>query len=459
MTRHHACLFFAVVAAPLALAAQQPPPPAAARAVMDSLVRDFHARGESPSVAVAVVRGTDTLAWTALGQADLEWEVPATSDAVYRIGSVTKQFTAAAVLQLAAEGKVALTDTIGAHLADLPDAWRGVTVAQLLNHTSGIPSYTSLGPDWQRRWGEEMLPKAIVAMTAERPMDFAPGSAYRYNNTGYVLLGMLIERLTGKRWGVDLEERFARPLGLADTRNCLTMPLVPRRVRGYEKAGTGWRNADHIAMSQPYSAGAMCSSLADLHRWNTALHGGRVLPAEWYRRMITPVGAAGSGDGRYGFGLSLAQVEGDTVITHGGGIHGFITANAWVPRVELSVTVLTNSGSAKADELGRQLVRAALGAPLITRPTVVPLAAADLGVYALEFPGGMQDFTVAAGPDGGLTGQMAGQPPIPMLHYGNHAFGVTFDPALRLTFTMADGRATAMTLLQNGREARGERKQ
>jgi CubicO group peptidase (beta-lactamase class C family) len=457
-----ASLLVAVSLAPTLMHAQALPPVAVAHRLADSLARDFVARGESPSVAIAVIRGTDTIAFLAHGMADLEHQVPATTASVYRIGSVTKQFTAAAVLQLADQGKLSLDDAIATHLADLPAAWRAVTVRQLLNHTSGIPSYTSLGPEWQRRWGEAMLPRAIVAMTADRPMDFAPGSAYRYNNTGYVLLGMLIEHLTDRRWGMDLEERFTRPLGLADTRNCLTMPLVPRRVHGYEKAGAGWRNADHIAMSQPYSAGAMCSSLGDLHRWNRALHGGAVVPEAWYRQMITPTGAAAAGDGRYGFGLSLGQVEGDTVITHGGGIHGFITANAWVPRAELSVTVLTNSGSAKADDLGRQLVRVALGYSLMTRPAAVALADADraryVGVYALQLPPGPRDFTVAVGPDGGLTGQMAGQGANPLIHFGDHTFGVAFDPTVRIIFTMVDGRATSMILRQRGGEIRGPRK-
>src|SRR5690606_27414018 len=128
----------------------------------------------------------------------------------------------------------------------------------------GIPSYTSLGPEWQRRWGEEMLPRAILAMVAEKPMDFAPGAEHRYNNTGYILLGMLIEELTDARWGADLEARFSRPLGLSATRNCLMGPIVPHRVRGYDKAGTGWQNAAHLAMTQPYAAGAMCSTLGDL---------------------------------------------------------------------------------------------------------------------------------------------------------------------------------------------------
>ncbi|HRP08371.1 MAG TPA: serine hydrolase domain-containing protein, partial [Gemmatimonadales bacterium] len=143
--------------------AQTLPTPAAAAGVIDSLARAHLARGV-PSVAIALIRGNDTLAFGAWGMANLELEVPATALSVYRIGSVTKQFTAAAVMQLAEQGRLSLDDSIGDHIADLPVAWRPVTVLQLLNHTSGIPSYTGLGETWQRRWGEEMTPDTILAM-------------------------------------------------------------------------------------------------------------------------------------------------------------------------------------------------------------------------------------------------------------------------------------------------------
>jgi hypothetical protein len=149
------------------------------------------------------------------------------------------------------------------------------------------------------------------------------------------------------------------------------------------------------------------------------------------------------------------------MITHNGGINGFISSNAWVPGGDLSITVLTNSGSARAGDLLRQVARAALGVPLEVQPTVVPLAAADqaryVGVYALALPGGARDFTVAAQGDG-ISGQLAGQGPVPLLHYGNHTFGASFDPSLRITFTVEGGRATKMTLVQGGQEIDGPRK-
>jgi D-alanyl-D-alanine carboxypeptidase len=457
--RRFVCGIVCMLACPAALSAQAPPPSAAVAQAVDSLARAFVAQRGAPSVAIGVVRRGETVVMKGWGKADLENDVAATEHSVYRIGSVTKQFTAAAVMQLVEQGKVQLTDSIGAHLPTLPAAWRGVTVRQLLNHTSGIPSYTGIGQAWLRRWGEEMIPDSLVALTATHAMWFAPGTSYRYDNTGYVVLGMLIEKLAGRPWATDIEERFLKPLGLTETLNCLTAPVVPRRVHGYDPAGAGWVNTPYLAMSQPYAAGALCSSVHDLARWNQALHGGRVVSAASYTAMTTPEGAASAQ--RYGFGLGRATLSGHELITHGGGINGFISANVWVPDAGLSVTVLTNSGAGKAGDLLLQVARAALGVPLEVAPTMVPLAAADqaryAGVYALVMGGNARDFTIAIEGDG-LTAQLAGQRAVPLLHYGNHTFGASFDPSLRLIFTIDGGRATGLTLRQRGQEFQGQRK-
>ncbi|HEX6645239.1 MAG TPA: serine hydrolase domain-containing protein [Gemmatimonadales bacterium] len=461
MTR---AIAFVLLALPAVVNAQAGPTAAttsqaAVARTIDSLATAFIAGAGAPSVAIAVVRGADTIALRAWGKADLEHDVAATPETVYRIGSVTKQFTAAAVMQLVEQEKLSLDDSIGAHLAGLPAAWRGVTVRQLLNHTSGIPSYTGAGEAWRSRWGVEMPPESLLAITARDTMWFRPGTSYRYDNTGYVLLGMLVEKHAGRPWGADMEERFFKPLGLAHTFNCLADPVIPHRARGYERSGSGWVNTPYLAMSQPYAAGAICSTVGDLARWNRALHTGKVVSAESYRMMTTPEGAAT--ESGYGFGLGREKMGELDVIDHGGGIHGFISANAWVPGPELSVTVLTNSGSARADDLLRQVARAAMGLPLVQPPTVKPLAAADraryVGVYSLPLPPGPRDFTVAEGADG-ITGQLQGQGAIPLLHYGDHTFGASFDPSVRIVFTVEGGRATRMALVQGGRRIEGARK-
>ncbi len=426
----------ALLFAPVALSAQTPPSPATVARLTDSLARAFIAQRGSPSVAIGITRGGTPVV----------------------IGSVTKQFTSAAVMQLVEQNKVRLGDSIATYLSSLPAAWRGVTVKQLLNHTSGIPSYTSSSA-WMGRWGEEMKPDTLLAFTASMPMKFSPGTRWEYNNTGYVLLGMLIEKVAGRTWADDMEARFFKPLGLSDTRNCMTSPVVLRRVHGYEPDGTGWRNSAFLAMTQPYAAGALCSTIGDLSRWNRALHTGNVVSAQSYALMTTAEGAAAARN--YGFGLGRDTVGGQPIVSHNGGINGFITENVWVPNGEVSVSVLTNSGAAPAGRLRRQVMLATLGLPLEYPPKVAALTAADRarysGVYLLAFPGGLREFTVAEqGTE--LTGMMAGQQPNPLLHYGNHTFGASFDPTVRISFTVEQGRATKMILMQGANRTEGARK-
>ena len=429
---------------------------------IDSLARDFIAKNGAPAVSISVVRNGDTIVMNGWGKADLENNVPANAATVYRIGSITKQFTSSTVMQLVQAGQVSLDSTIGHYLPTLPAAWQPVTIRQLLNHTSGIPSYTDVGARWERRWGEEMSPDTIVAITASDTMWFAPGTKWRYDNTGYVVLGMLIEKVTGHKWGDEIAARLTKPLGLTSTYNCLAGPIIPRRARGYQPAeGGGWENATYLAMTQPFAAGAMCSTVRDLARWDAALAGGKVVSPASYALMTTPEGAAARGELAYGFGLGRDTLAGHTVITHGGGIPGFISANVWFPDAKMSITVLTNSGAARADLLMKQIARAAFGVPLVQPAKSVPLAAGErakyVGVYALQLPNGPEDFTIAQS-DSGLTAQLAGQAAIALQYLGSDTFGASFDPNLRIVFTLENGRATKLTLKQGGRSFDGARK-
>lgn len=440
--------------------AQSPPPKTTVAHTVDSLAADFVATHGAPGVSIAVVRRGDTLVMGGWGKADLESDVPATARTVYRIGSITKQFTASAVMQLVEHGRVKLDESIGAYLPALPLAWRGVTVRQLLNHTSGIPSYTDVGLRWETRWAEEMNPDTLVALTAKDTMWFKPGTSWRYDNSGYVVLGMLIERVTGHPWATDIAERLARPLGLSDTQNCMTQPVIPRRAQGYEDASGAWVNATYLAMSQPYAAGALCSTVGDMARWDQALASGKVVSTTSYAEMTSPIGAALKS--KYGFGLTRDSLEGHLVILHGGGINGFLAYNTWFPDDRMSVTVLTNSGSARADQLMAQVERAALGIPLLRVPARVHITAAEraqyVGTYSLDLGGEPRDFTFFER-DGELYGQLAGRGVHVYIPAGHDIYGASFDPTLRVIFTVENGKATKITLKQGWQSFYGMRRE
>ena len=325
-------------------------------------------------MSVAVVRGRDTIVMKGYGLADVENDVAATAQSVYRIGSITKQFTAAAVMQLVEQNKVSLDDSIGKHLPHLAARWHGATIRQLLNHTSGIPSYTGAGPRWTNRMREDLAHDSLLAIVAGDTLDFAPGSQWRYNNTGYYLLGMLIERVAGRSYADDVRERFAKPLGLTSTLYCETQPIIKRRAQGYQ-VGPDKKlvNAAPLSMRQPFSAGALCSTVGDLVAWQRALAAGRVVKPGSYSAMTTAEGAAvGS---RYGFGLASDTLAGRTSVEHGGGINGFNSMLTFFPSDTLSIAVLGNTNgpwvNRVADNIARAALRVPLTAPLLRIPGMI----------------------------------------------------------------------------------------
>jgi D-alanyl-D-alanine carboxypeptidase len=423
-------------------------------ATVDSLATAFLAQGPVAGVSVAVVKGRDTIVMKGYGLADIENDVPATAQTVHRIGSITKQFTAAAIMRLVDEGKLALDDTLGKLLPSAQPAWRGVTLRRLLNHTSGIRSYTSTGPRWQRRWREDMSPDTIVGLVRDDTLDFKPGAQWRYNNTGYVLLGMIIERASGKPYATYLEETFYRPLGLSQTYYCSQRPIIKRRAQGYERVGSQLVNAEYLSMTQPFSAGALCSTVGDLIAWQRALTGGRVVRAASYAAMTTPETLTDGKALTYGFGLGVGRLESHRRVSHGGGINGFITDLSYYPDDTLHIAVLANTSPSNPGRLSEQIARVTLGLPLRTAPAGVALGAAErakyIGTYTFKTSSGqMMPIRVFEQGDV-LIGQIGGNEPARFIALGNHSFTLQQDPDVRITFILNGERVTKLTAVQPG---------
>ena len=344
--------------------------------VIDSVAEAALANGPVPAISVAVLRGTDTIAMRGYGYADLENDVPASAETVYRIGSITKQFTAAAILRLAEEGKLDLQDPLTEFFPDAPASWRGVTVHQLLNHTSGIKSYTSLGPKWVAKWPLDLPHDSLLALFRDEAPDFEPGEKWLYNNSGYYLLGMIIEQVTEQPYAEYLESAFFDPLELSSTTYCSERPLIEHRAEGYDIVEGEAVNTLPMSMTQPFAAGALCSSVGDLVRWERALEEGQVVSADSYGRMITATTTAGGEEQPYGYGLFMGELDGHAKIAHGGGINGFISYASHYPDDDLTIAVLTNSGSGNPEAIEKRIARRVLG---LAEPVVkdVALSAAE----------------------------------------------------------------------------------
>jgi CubicO group peptidase (beta-lactamase class C family) len=447
---------------PLASGTAQRPTRLVLQKTVDSLVANALTEGPVAGMSVAVVRGRDTVVMKGYGFADVENDVRATPLTVYRIGSITKQFTAADVLRLVEEGKLSLDDSIGKHLSTLPAAWRGVTIRQLLNHTSGIPSYTGAGPRWATKMRLDLPHDTLIGIVANDPLDFPVGSAWRYNNSGYYLLGMLIERVTGHPYGEDLRDRFFAPLGLKGTIYCDAQPIIKHRAQGYIAGpNRALLNADPLSMSQPFSAGSLCSTVGDLVAWQRALAAGRVVKPASYVAMTTPEGAATGA--HYGYGLGRDTLSGHQRVQHNGGINGFNSVLTFFPDDSLSIAVLGNTNGPFVDRVADNIARAALGLKLVSPPprardlpTTAEQRARYAGTYLLALPDGKTLELRVFERDGKLISQATGQPEFALMFQGNDSFAPSFDPTARLTFGPGSP-ASRVTLVQGGGTVVGER--
>ena len=227
---------------------------------------------------VLVARGTEVLLDKGYGSANLEWNIPNSPAAKFRLGSLTKQFTAASILLLEERGKLKTDDPVKKFMPDAPPAWDKITIFHLLTHTSGIPNFTSF-PDYRSQEPFDTTPEKLVARFRDKPLDFQPGEKWSYSNSGYVLLGYLLERVSGESYQKFLQDNIFDPLGMKDSGYDSNSAVILRRAAGYVPGKDGPENAGFIHMSIPFSAGALYSTTGDLLRWEQGLFGGKVLSA------------------------------------------------------------------------------------------------------------------------------------------------------------------------------------
>jgi CubicO group peptidase (beta-lactamase class C family) len=320
------------------------------------IVTDYQGAGGAPGVSVGVARDGRVLFAGGFGEADVEGSVPASAETVYRIGSLTKQFTAHLILQLIDEGRLGLDDPIGRYLPELPAAAQGIPLWRLLNHTSGLASY----PDSLQKRNQAMRidwpADSVVHWIAAHPPDFAAGTRFQYSNGGYYLLGVIAERITRRPYAELLREKIFRPLGMSASSYCDERALVRHRAQGYSRLGGTVVRSEYLSMTHAFAAGAVCSNVLDLLRWQQALHTHQLISEAAYRRMATPVPPAGPPDRQYGFGLVIADLDGHQVIGHSGGINGFATFSVRVPSNGTDIVVLTNSEVGEPARIVRPLL-------------------------------------------------------------------------------------------------------
>jgi CubicO group peptidase (beta-lactamase class C family) len=398
------------------------------------------------SGAVLIAKQGEVVVDRSYGMANYEWSIQNSPDTVFRLGSISKQFGAAAILKLEEMGKLKTTDKACTYLPACPEIWKPVTIHQLLTHTSGIPNFTAF-PEYEKL---QILPSRYeqqVKSVWDKKMDFDPGTKFSYSNTGYVILGQIIEKASGQPWDQFLAEQIFAPAGMTQTRADSSSDIIPKRASGYKTANGKLRNADYINMQIPNVAGALVSTTEDLFHWDRALAAGKVLSEASRKKMWTP------DKNNYAYGWVVTEQGGKTVQAHNGGIDGFSTSLVRIPSDGTLIVVLSNFEDGKTGDVSRGLFTLAKGGtveyPKARTEIQLPSETLDeyLGTYQLS-----PTFALTITREGDqLITQATGQGKIPVFV---EAKDILFPKAMPATLQILreNGKVTGLILKQGGRE-------
>jgi CubicO group peptidase (beta-lactamase class C family) len=401
---------------------------------------------------VLVARGSNVFLDKGYGFANLEWDIPNSPSAKFRLGSITKQFTAASILLLLERGKLKVTDPVKQYMHDAPAAWDKITIFNLLTHTSGIPNFTSF-PDYEPQEPFATTPEKLVARFRDKPLDFQPGEKMSYSNSGYVLLGYLIEKISGESYEKFVLENIFTPLGMKDSGYDSNSAIIPHRAAGYVPGPTGPTNAGFINMTVPLSAGALYSTTEDLLRWEQGLFGEKLLSPSSLQAMTTPF------KNDYAFGLQVHIANGRKVIDHGGGIEGFNTTLAYYPDDKLTIIVLGNLNGSAPQEIASKLAAVAHGEKVLMPaerkevPVDPKLFNGYVGRYQLA-----PNFILTVTREGDeLFTQATGQGKLQIFPESERDYFLKVVDAQITFVTDSNGRATELILHQGGMDQHAKR--
>ena len=454
-------IFSMLLAAPQAAQAA-PPSEAELESKVDAIAAEYLAKPGAAGLSIGVARQGKVVLAKGYGLADVEFDAPANKDTMFRIASVTKQFTAAAIMRLVEQGKLSLDDNLNKFLPDYPTQGNTVTIRHLLNHTSGIN--TSVGEERGKVAPLELTHEELLALVKDKPFEFKPGEKRAYNNTAYYMLGMIIEKISGKSYARHMQDELFTPLKLERTRYDISSDVIKNRAQGYTIRDGVLVNDDPMGMSRPGAAGGLLSTGEELVEWSMALTSGKVVKPESFAMMTTPTTLADGSSKDYGFGLGIDTFEDFKRIQHGGDINGFNSVLFWLPEHDLHVAVISNGEPIRSGKIADVIAYAALG---IERAAVKDEAiSADLlksivGMYTM-MEGPLWDVKVWE--DGGkvkMKAQTEEQVEFRIMYQGAGAspdgeeFRAEFDRDVTFTFAR-DGQS--FKVLQGGKRMTAKRK-
>jgi CubicO group peptidase (beta-lactamase class C family) len=386
---------------------------------VDQMLENLYKPG-MPGATALIAKDGKVIYRKAFGLANLELNVPMKPENVFEIGSITKQFTAVSILMLLEQGKLSLTDEITFYIPDYPTKGKSITLHHLLTHTSGVRSYTDMA-SFKSEARKDLTPAELIDVFKNEPMDFDPGEKWHYSNSGYILLGYVIEKVSGKSYAEFLEENIFDKLGMKNSFYGSKTDLIPNRASGYQPTETGYRNADYLSMSLPYAAGSIMSNVDDMLLWSQAIHHNTLISEKNKKKAFSNYQLNNGDPTNYGYGWQPNELNGTPSIEHGGGIFGYTTMGVYVPDENVYAVVFTNSNGNSPTDVTIKIAAAAIGKPY-GKLTPLSLSTAQLekwvGTY--EFGDGVLRFISLK--DGNLYSQREGGTVFKLLATGENTF-------------------------------------
>ena len=404
------------------------------------------ARIENFNGAILIARDGKPIVSKGYGMANIEHAVPNTPQTVFRLGSITKQFTAMAIVMLQEQGKLNVNDPICKHLPECPAAWQPITVKNLLTHTAGLPNYTGF-PNFAKTASLPVTNADMFVLLKDKPLDFPVGEKYAYSNSGYFLLGTIIEHASGKTYADFLQEKIFTPLGMKQSGYDSPVRVIKNRASGYARQGGEFVNAAYMDMSIPYAAGALYSTTEDMLAWDQALYTEKLVSRKSLAEIFTPFKS------NYGYGWSIDKKFDRNQISHGGNIYGFASDLIRFPDDKITVVVLSNVQNAPAGKIAGDLSAIVFGADYQIPKQRAEIAVErkilekHVGDYELSAPKIVLSFTLE---DGKFFGNLGGQSKFQLSAESDSVF-FSKDVNLQVTFNRdAQGQTTGMTFSQGG---------
>lgn len=420
---------------PAVLAAQEPVKHARQVAKIDSVVQKAMADGPIPGLSIAVARHKETIVAKGYGFANLADSTPATAETVYPIASITKQFTAAAILQQVEQDKLDLKDDVTKYVPEFASEGRKITIKQLLNHTSGVPNDAAPAHS-----ALDFTPTEFLTAFAPLPTEFPPGEQFAYSNSGYYLLGLVLEKVSGEKYGEYLKNHVFPAAQMAASAYC-NDPGV-QHATGYDRPDSILVQAPPIGRDRLYAAAGICSTVLDLIKWQRALEDRKVVNGLSWSQMKEPTELKDGSRASYGFGIALGRLDKHRSLGHGGSVPGFSSQLSFYPDDELTIVVLANSERALTRRIADQIAIILLG---VIEPKVkdLPLGAGDLERYVGVFDLSGQPLEVYV--SGARLMMKIGQTDgIRLLYQGTNEFVTEPDPATKVYFRLSQGKAKSL---------------